>query len=355
MLETGLGFDLFCSIIEHTFMGRLLGLILLSAFITAILLVPFINFLYKIKLRRGRQKTRDIFNRLTPIFDKFHSWKEGTPFGGGLLIVLVVAILTLWAYGIFDIPVKGWEVFVIFFSFLSFGALGFYDDLKKMVDGKKTPFFGLRFRYKFFLQWVLAFIIGTVFYTKLGYDFLFIRFLGAFDVGILFIPLAAFIVVSFVNAFNIADGLDGLVSGLFLICLVAFLVISSGLLNESVGIFIAVLLGTIAAFLYFNIYPARIWLGDVGSLSLGATLAVIGLLTGKIIALAFIGGMFVLEVGSSLLQILGKKFLKRKVLPVAPLHLYLQSIGWEEPKIVMRFWLFGFLFAVLGLYIAVLR
>jgi len=111
-------------------------------------------------------------------------------------------------------------------------------------------------------------------------------------------------------------------------------------------------MGSVGAFLYFNIYKARLWLGDVGSLSLGAALAVIGLLTGKPIAVAIIGGVFVLEIGSSLIQILSKKFLKRKILPASPLHLYLQKRGWEEPKIVMRAWLLGFLFAVLGLYLA---
>ena len=151
---------------------------------------------------------------------------------------------------------------------------------------------------------------------------------------------------------NIADGLDGLASGLLVICLVAFLAITSHQLDQGLGIFIAVLLGSVAAFLYFNIYKARLWLGDVGSLSLGAALAVIGLLTGKPIALAIIGGVFVLEVGSSLLQLLSKRYLGRKLFPVAPLHLYLLKRGWEEPKIVMRAWLIGFFFAVFGVYLA---
>lgn len=332
-------------------MAQLLGLIILSFFITGILLIPFIDFLYKIKLQRKKQKTKDIFNKRTPLFDRFHGWKVGTPFGGGILIVLVVTVLTLWAYGIFEVSVKLWELFVILFSFISFGLLGFYDDIKKIISGKGA-FFGLRFRHKFIIQWILALIIATVFYTKLGYDFIFIHGIGMANLGFLFIPVGAFVIVSFVNAFNIADGLDGLSSGLLLICLVAFLAITSSQLDKGLGIFIAILMGSVAAFLYFNIYKARIWLGDVGSLSLGAALAVIGLLTGKIIALAIIGGVFVLEIGSSLVQLLGKKFLGRKILPASPLHLYLQKRGWEEPKIVMRAWLAGFFFAVLGLYIA---
>ncbi len=333
-------------------MAQLLGLTILSCFISAILFIPFIDFLYKIKLTRTKQKTRDMFNNHSRIFDKFHGWKVGTPFGGGILIILVVTALTLWAYGIFGITVKPWELFVILFTFISFGLLGLYDDLKKLVGSKNSGFFGLRFRHKFLIQWILALIIAYIFYSQLGYHFIFIRGIGLASIGYLFVPIAAFIIVSFTNAFNIADGLDGLASGLLLICLVAFLAISSSRLDQFLGVFIATLMGSVAAFLYFNIYKARIWLGDVGSLSLGAMIAVIGLLTGKPIAIAIIGGVFVLEAGSSLLQILCKKFLKRKIFPASPLHLYLQKKGWEEPKIVMRAWILGFVFAVIGLYIA---
>lgn len=336
-------------------MSQLLGLTILSFFITGILLVPFIDFLYKIKLQRHKQKTKDIFNKRTPLFDKFHAWKVGTPFGGGILIILIVSVLTLWAYGIFNVSVKPWEVFIIMFALFGFGLLGLYDDMKKLVYTEKSTFFGLRFRHKFLIQIVLAFIIALVLYKELGYSFIFIRGIGLTSLGFLFIPFATFVIVSFANAFNIADGLDGLASGLLLICLGAFLAITSAQLDQSLGIFISILMGSVAAFLYFNIYRARLWLGDVGSLSLGAVLAVVGLLTGKIIAIAFIGGVFVLEVGSSLIQILGKKVLKRKIFPASPLHLYLQKRGWEEPKIVMRAWLLGFMFAILGLYVAFIR
>lgn len=332
-------------------MERLLGLTLLSFIFTAVLLVPFIDFLYKIKLQRHKQVTKDMFNNRTPLFDKFNSWKVGTPFGGGILIILVATVWTFWSYGILNVNVKPWEIFVIFFAFLGFGLVGFYDDYKK-ITGQKEGFWGLRFRHKFVVQWVLALIIATVFFVQLKYSFIFIHGLGIVNIGPLFIPFAAFVIVAFVNAFNITDGLDGLASGLLLICLVAFLVINSTQLDESLAIFIAVLLGCIGAFLYFNIYRARIWLGDVGSLALGAVLAVIGLLTGKALALIVIGGVFVLEVGSSLIQLLGKKFLKRKIFPAAPFHLFLQQKGWEEPKIVMRAWLVGFIFAVLGIFIA---
>ena len=333
-------------------MATLLGLTLLSFFISMILFVPFIDFLYRIKLRRQHQITKDMFNQHTPLFDKFHKWKVGTPIGGGMLIVLVVTILSLWSYGILATPVKGWELFVIFFSFIGFGVLGLYDDAKKMVENKKESFFGLRFRHKFIIQWILALIIASVFYLQLGYSFVYIHGIGLISIGALFIPFAAFVIVSFVNAVNISDGLDGLASGLVLISLVAFLAINSQSIDKSLGIFISVLLGAVMAFLYFNIYKARIWLGDVGALSLGAALAVIGLLTGKTLTLGVIGGVFIIEIGSSLLQILSKRYRGKKLFPAAPFHLYLQQRGWDEPKIVMRAWLIGIFFAVLGVYMA---
>lgn len=334
-------------------MATILGLTILSFFITFVLLIPFIDFLYKVKLQRANQKTKDLFNKRTPIFDRFHEWKAGTPIGGGILIILVVVVLTQWAYGMLGTKVNGWEIFVILFSFISFGLLGLYDDFKKLSGGR-TGFFGLRFRHKFVIQWILALIIAWVFYEQLGYDFFFLHGFGAVNIGFLFIPFAAFVIVSFVNAVNITDGLDGLATGLLMICLFAFLVIAFQQIGEShaLGIFIAILLGSIIAFLYFNIYKARLMLGDVGALSLGAALAVIGLLTGKTLALAIIGGVFVLEIGSSLAQLLSKRFFKKKILPVAPLHLTLQERGWEEPKIVMRAWLIGIFFAVLGLFLA---
>lgn len=334
-------------------MDRVFGFSILALFITGILLVPFIDFLYKIKLQRKEQKTRDVFNNRAFLFDRLNKWKVGTPFGGGLLILIVVTALTLWAYGLFRVEVKFWELFVLLFTFLSFGALGFYDDLKKILH-KEKGLFGLRPIYKFTIQWVLALIIGAVLYFQLGYSFVYVHWIGQITLGAAYILFAAFVIVAFTNAFNIADGLDGLSTGLFVICLVAFLALSGSILDSFLSLFISSLLGSAVAFLYFNIWRARLWLGDVGSLSLGAVLAVIGLLTGRPLAVALIGGVFVIEAASSLIQILSKKFLGKKAVPVAPLHLYLLKRGWEEPKIVMRAWLLGMVFALFGLYIAFL-
>lgn len=244
------------------------------------------------------------------------------------------------------------EVQVLLFAFLSFGILGLYDDLRKTFDFKKVKFWGLRFRIKLIIQWVLALIVSSMLYYSLGIDIVNIRFFDVINLGILYIPFAAFTIVSFANAVNISDGLDGLASGLLLISLAALFIMSASILDTTLSIFLGLWIGSLIAFLYFNIWPARIMMGDVGAMSFGATLAVSGLVLGKPIGLVIIGGMFVVEVASSLIQLLSKKLRGKRVFDVAPLHLWLQHKGWQEPKIVMRFWLAQIMFAVLGLWLS---
>lgn len=341
-------------------MVQILGFILLSFLAISFLLVPCINLLYKYKWLRQVQKTRDPMALRTPIFDKLHGHKVGTPVGGGALVILVVTILYLSIVEIFPhfgiertavYPYKK-EVQILLFTFISFGALGMYDDIRKIFGLKRASFWGLRFRHKFLIQWILALIIASLLYFNLGIHILNIRFFDVFDLGILYIPFAAFVIVSFTNAVNISDGLDGLASGLLLISLMAFLIMSRSILDTTLSTFLGLWIGALIGFLYFNIWPARVWLGDVGALSFGATIAVCGLLLGKPTGLAVIGGMFVVEVGSSLIQLLSKKLRKKKVFEVAPLHLWLQNKGWQEPKIVFRFWLAQIIFGAFGLWLS---
>lgn len=334
-------------------MVQLLGLLLLSFFITSMLLVPAIDLLYKLKLRRRHQETRDMFDRGTPIFDEFHNCKKGTPVGAGVLIIVVVSVLSFWACATFGLRVNRFEMLAIIFTFVSFGLLGLYDDVKKVFPDK-TNFFGMRMRHKLAIQLILSALIGTLLYFGLGYDFFFIHSLGQMQVGILFIPLATLVITAFANAFNITDGLDGLSSGLLMICLGVFAVISETILDPTMAVFIYIWIGAIIAFLYFNVFPARVHLGDAGALSFGATLGLLGLLTGKIFAIVVIGALFFVEAGSSFLQIMWKKYFHKKLFPVSPLHLWLQKVGWEEPKIVMRAWMTGLILGILGLWLAII-
>jgi phospho-N-acetylmuramoyl-pentapeptide-transferase len=341
-------------------MALFLGLLIFSFIITSILIVPFINLLYHLKFIRRKQYTKDAFDKHTMIFDRFHAWKAGTPVGGGLLIISLVSLLYAFLFPLIKISgvditsvysIKE-EINIIFFTFISFGLLGLYDDIKKFFGFKQSGFFGLKMRFKFVIQWALALLIAIMLYQNLKIDFINIPFFGILPLKLLYIPFAAFVIVSFTNAFNITDGLDGLSCGSLMICLFAFWILSASILDTTLSIFISLWLGTLIAFLYFNVYPARIYLGDVGALSFGATLAIVGLLLGKIMALLVIGGLFIVEVGSSLLQIFSKKFLKKKLFACAPLHLWLQHRGWEEPKIVSRAYLAGIMLAAFGLWLA---
>ncbi|MEK9146578.1 MAG: phospho-N-acetylmuramoyl-pentapeptide-transferase [Patescibacteria group bacterium] len=341
-------------------MVQILGLILLSFAVISVLLVPFINILYGIKFQRQKQKTKDIFEVRTPIFDRLHAHKIGTPMGGGALIILVVTGLYIMIVNLSPFlgiertavhPFKK-EVQILLFTFLSFGVLGLYDDLRKTFGFKKTNFWGLRARYKFIIQWILALYIGWFLYTQLGIAIVNVTFFDIASLGVAYIPFSAFVIVSFANAVNISDGLDGLASGLLLVSLIALLVMSASILDTTLSAFLGLWIGALIAFLYFNVWPARIWLGDVGALAFGATLAVCGLLLGKPIALGIIGGMFVVEIASSLLQITSKWIRGKKIFEVSPIHLWLQHKGWEEPRIVFRFWLAQTMLAVFGLWLS---
>lgn len=345
-------------------MSLYLFIVFISFIINAVLIVPFINFLYHIKLQRKFQQTKDAFNRPTPIFDKFNQHKSGTPVGGGILIIINTVIVFFVFLALFffsgnkligNYPSVANEVKIILFSFIAFGFLGFYDDFAKMFLIKKESFFGLRLRHKFIIEIILALIIGFWLFNDLKIDIINIPFFGVYNLSFFYILFAAFVIVAFTNAVNITDGLDGLATGILMIALFGFWVIARSILDIPTSLFIGSWLGGLLAFLYFNIYPARLILGDTGALSFGATFAVIGLILGKTFALPIIGGLFVAEILTSLIQLLGRRFLKKKILPVAPLHLWLQLRGWEEPKIVMRFWVISILFVIFGLMIAFMK
>ena len=337
-----------------------LGILLFSFLLTSVAIVPFINLLYFLKFQRLQQQSRDVFGSLTPVFNLFHRKKAGVPVGGGLLIITAVSLLfaimlpLLRYFGINITSVHRditSEVNILFFTFMSFGILGLYDDIKKFFQLEATGFFGLRLKHKFIFQLILAFIISIMLYQNLGISFINIPFIGTFNLGMFYIPFATFTIVAFTNAVNITDGLDGLAGGVLMISLFGLWILSSTILDVPLSMFIALWIGALLSFLYFNVFPARIFMGDVGSMAFGATLAVIGLLLGKVFSLVIIGFIFILEVTSSLIQLLSKRFLKTKVLPAAPLHLSLQKMGWDEPKIVQRAWLVQILLTLFGVWL----
>lgn len=342
-------------------MNTLLGFLLFSFTINAALIIPFINLLYNIRFQRPGRHTADFMGTVNSVFNKLHKRKVGTPVGGGLLIIITTSIiffivntmLRLVGADMTSVYPYQKEVYVIFATFILFGLLGLYDDIVKFF-GKSKGRVGISWRVKLMGQLVLGLGIGWYLYSDLGISILNIPSYGVYDLGWLFVPFAAIVITGFSNAVNVTDGLDGLAGGLLMITLFALIMLSATILDTPTTLFMALWLGGILAFLYFNTYPARIFLGDVGALSFGATLAVIGLLLGKIIAVIIIGGLFILEISTSLIQMFGKRYLGRRLLPLSPFHLWLQSVGWEEPKVVTRAWLAGIVLALFGLWLAFL-
>jgi phospho-N-acetylmuramoyl-pentapeptide-transferase len=334
-------------------MVELLGLVLIAFIVTSFLIVPFIDFLFFIKRKFGNRIDPKAERSDTPIHDSLMKGDEETPSGGGILLIAILTGLTL-LYRYFVPSADSVTITILLFTLLSFGSLGLIDDLKWLVIKRKGKIKGLGRLTIFMIQTFMAVVAAYLLYSLAGLNNFNIPGIGNFVIGIWYIPLAAFAIVAFSNAYNISDGLDGLSTGLLTICLFAFLVLAHAVFNPSLSVFVGVWIGTLIAYLYFNVFPARIYLGDAGSLAFGATLAVVGLLTGKIIGLGIIGGVYIIIIGTSLLQILSKKILKKKLFPLAPIHMYFKYIGWEEPKIVARFWLAGAIFAIFGLWLSLL-
>lgn len=326
--------------------------LLLSALITGILAIPFVNLLYKLKFQR-QQEFGAGTGTSAALIDKLHKSKIGTPSAGGLLIVFTAIVLTTIVYQFTSFKFN-WTVAILALTLISFGALGFYDDLRKFLEAPASGLWGIRARTKLAIQLLLGTLIGYLLYSQMGLDSIRFPFGYELYLGWLYIPFATLVIATISNAFNITDGLDGLAGGLLLIALAAFFYLAAAFSTADVVLFIAILIGSIISFLYFNIFPARFIMGDTGALALGAALAVVALMSYNVFALPFIGAVFIVELASSAIQMYSKKFRGKKVFLIAPLHHHFEAKGWTETKVTMRFWLFGVLSAFLGLWIALL-
>ena len=341
-------------------MALLLGILLFSFLVHFLAIVPFINFLYRLRFFK---KQTAISQDKTDEASLHIKSKARTPEGGGLLILVITSLifafvlpaLKFFGFEITHVYPINDEINILFFTFLSFGLLGAYDDVVKFFElSRELGYAGLKTPHKFAIQFVLGLTIGAMMYINLGIDIIHFPFLGVVHFGPFYILIAALVIVTFVNSVNITDGMDGLAGGLLMISLFGFLLLSASILDVPLSVFIALWLGGLIAFLYFNVFPARIFMGDVGALAFGATFATVGLLTGKAVALVIVGFPFLVDGFSSLIQIAGVKLLKRRLLPIAPLHYWLLKIGWTEPKIVQRAWLIGIMSVVFGIWLAII-
>lgn len=345
-------------------MVELLAILLFTFSITFVSAVPFINLLYRLKFQRQKESQKDIFGAVTSIVNRLHGWKVGTPNAGGVLVILVTIVFSALfyklvpGYDIFTIDNgANWIVVILYLTLFSFGLLGLYDDVRKFYGFSMKGAWGLRIRYKFILQWLLALGIGYLLYSKMHLSSVYIPVVGTnLELGWFYVPFASFVIVATSNAVNITDGLDGLVSGLTIIALLAFWFLASFVGMHDVVLFIAVIVGALLAFFYFNIFPARVWIGDTGALAIGAMLATIALMTNTTLVLPFIGLVFVVEAASTLIQWYSKATRGgKKVFLAAPIHHHFEAKGWDETKVTMRFWLVGAVSAFLGVFVFLLH
>lgn len=330
------------------------------SFALSMLLTPaWTHFLYKYKLVKN---VRD--DSTTPIFSKMHQGKSGTPTMGGVLIWMTVLILAIlfWLIHIF------WPNSVLAnFNFLSreetylpLGALvasaivGLVDDWFNVTRQGGGKGGGLTVKHRLFIYTLIALFGAWWFYFKLDWDVVRVPFVGVFQMGWWFIPFFVFILVATAFSVNEADGLDGLAGGIVLAAFASFGTIAFVQGDYNMAAFCGVISGALLSFLWFNINPARFFMGDTGAMSLGIVLGIVAMLTGYPLLLPIIGFLLLLESSSVIIQILSKKIRKKKVFLSAPIHHHFEAQGWSETKIVMRFWVISGVFAVLGLIIAII-
>ena len=322
-------------------------LLSIAAFVLAMLLTPIYTFLaYRYRFWKKQRDTSTTGEKLL-VFVKLHEkkFKRNIPTMAGAIGVIAIAVITLFNLdrGQTWLPLAG----------LIGGAIvGLIDDIINL-RGDGTGVAGMRSGMKFMMITAIGVVLGWFFFAKLGIDSVHIPFLGDLSIGWGMVPLFAFAVVATGNAVNISDGLDGLAGGLLATSFGAFGVIA--LLQGQVALagFAFTVVGALLSYLWFNIYPARFFMGDVGSFAFGVSLGVVAMLTNTLFLLPIIGIIFVIEAGSSLVQIISKRFFGRKIFKSAPIHHHLEAGGWPETKITMRFWVIGAVMAFVGVYLAI--
>ena len=309
----------------------------------AILLTPlYTYFAFKFKLWKQIRTTATTGEK-AKVFTALHAakHKRNIPTMAGIIMVVAISIVTLF------LNLSRSQTYLPLFGLVAAGAIGLLDDFIN-IRGSGKGVAGLRSIIKFSLILLIAIVGALYFYFRLGYSILHVPAVGDFDIGILYIPLFILVIVSTSNAVNITDGLDGLSGGLLASAFGAFAIIALAQGNIGIAGFCMAVVGAVLAYTWFNIFPARFFMGDIGSFALGTALGVVAMLTNSVFVLPIIGLVFVLEAGSSLIQILSKKIFKRKIFISAPLHHHLEAKGWPETKITMRLWIIGSIVAALG-------
>lgn len=339
---------------EHTLselsshLTNILGLSI-GAFLFAMFFTPFYTFLaYRYGFWKKQRQTSTTGEKLT-VFNKLHAekFKRNIPTMAGAIFVISVVIMTVF------LNLNRGQTWLPLAALIGGAIVGLIDDIVN-VNGNGKGVAGLRSSLKFTMIALLGLVLGWFFFSKIGADAIHIPFIGSVTIGWWIIPLFAFAVLATGNSVNISDGLDGLAGGLALISFLAFGVIALLQAQFFLAGFCFTVAGALLSYLWFNVYPARFFMGDVGSFALGASLGVVSMLTNSLLILPIIGILFVIEAGSSLIQIISKKYFHKKIFISAPIHQHLQASGWPETKVTMRFWVIAVVAAIFGIFIAII-
>jgi phospho-N-acetylmuramoyl-pentapeptide-transferase len=334
------------------------------AFLLAMSFTPLVTrILYTYKIGKRLRDKED-----APIFRALHEKKLGTPTMGGVVVwfpVLVLAValnlLSKWmpetwslaqAISRLDFLSRA-QTLLPLGALVASAAVGLFDDyLNARGIGKFGG--GIRFRHRLIMYAIISAVGAWWFAVKLDWDILHVPFLGDFNIGLWYALVFVIVVIGTSFSVNQTDGLDGLAGGTLLTSFGAYGAISLMLGREDLATLCAAITGALLAFLWFNINPARFFMGDTGSMSLGVTIAIISMLTNQVLLLPVIGLVFVIEAFSTLIQLASKTIFSRKFFRSSPIHHHLEAVGWPEPKVVMRAWVISMIVAALGVALAVL-
>ncbi len=338
------------------------------AFLLAFVITPvWTHILYKYRIGI-KIKTKSVDGKKLTFVNKMHAKKAGTPTMGGLIIWMAVLILIFSSEYLFPLLAKitntnfiarldflnRSQTWLPLFALITSGILGLFDDIMSTRGWGSNKGGGMRFAMRFWWLFGIATLGGWWFYEKLGWDKLHIPAIGDFSIGLWYIPLFIFVILFSAISSNETDGLDGLNGGVLLMAFSSFAIISFAQNRVDLASFCAAISGALLAFLWFNIYPARFFMGDTGAISLGTTLGVVAMLNNAIIPLFIIVFIYVMESASVVIQLTSKKLFNRKVFLSAPIHHHFEAKGWPEPKIVMRAWIFSIVLAVIGVIVGII-
>lgn len=322
----------------------------LFGFLMAMLLTPiYTTFAYKYKWWK-RSRSVDVTGKKATVFHKLHGAKlsKNIPTMAGIIFVVSTALITLAG------NLERTQTWLPLAAMLGAGLVGLLDDILNIKSTGGVA--GLRAKTKSFLIFLVSLTGGWWFFDKLDVTAITVPFIGQVTLGWLIVPLFILVVISAANAVNISDGLDGLAGGLSVIAFstYAFIALMEG--EAGIAAFCMTIVGALLSYTWFNIYPARFFMGDSGSFALGTALGVIAMLTDTVLLLPIIGFVFVVEAGSSMVQILSKRLRNgKKIFKIAPIHHHFEASGWPETKVTMRFWLIGVMSSIVGLILYLLE